>query len=67
MDIKPVKSTYEHDGLKIELTILEHEIDTVISAMESVIRGAGFSFEGQLCIDDFEVDTELEEGEEWKD
>lgn len=67
MDNKPVKSTYEHDGIKTELTIQDHDLDTVISAMESVIRGAGFSFEGQLSIDDFEVETELDEGEEWKD
>jgi len=65
LEPKPIKSTYEYDGLKIELTCLDHNLDEILSAMQSVIRGAGFSFSGELVIDDFDSETKTNESQDF--
>jgi len=43
-EIKPVKSSYEHDGLKMTLETDQHTISDVLEAVEHVLRGSGFFF-----------------------
>lgn len=42
----PITSSYEHNGLRIEITVKCHTIDTVAEAFENVLRGAGYNFDG---------------------
>lgn len=58
-EMKPVKSSYEHDGLKITLETDEHTIPDVLKAVENVLRGSGFFFKGNIEIVD--PDAEMED------
>lgn len=52
--MKPVKSSYEYEDLKIHLETSENSLDDIIEAFEHVLRGAGFYFDGHLTIDNTE-------------
>ena len=57
-EMKPVKSSYEHDGLKMTLEIDQHDIYDVLEAVENVLRGSGFVFEGKIEIVDPDAASE---------
>ena len=48
--IQPITTTYEHDGLKISLTVDEHTITDILEGVEGVIKAAGYCFDGRLDI-----------------
>lgn len=47
-------STYECQGLRIILTTSEHTISDVLEAVEYVLRGQGYFFNGHVGIVDEE-------------
>jgi len=57
-EIKPVKSSYEHDGLKMTLETDQHTISDVLEAVENVLRGSGFFFKGNIEIVDQDAEME---------
>jgi hypothetical protein len=58
-EMKPVKSSYEHDGLKMTLETNQHCISDVLEAVENVLRGSGFCFRGNIEVVD--PDAEMED------
>ena len=39
---------YKHNGLKVMLVTIDHDLSEILEAFENVLKGAGFSFKGTL-------------------
>lgn len=48
-------STYSHKGLKITISMRDHSLEEVLDAVQCVIKGCGFVFEGTVCIREDEL------------
>ena len=52
--LPPIHSTFEHNRLKVTLTVDEHTVSEVLEAFTNVLRGAGYFLKGDVIIDEEE-------------